>query len=51
MREKYHLVYEKRMNGKRLNMKMVLPEDYDLDTQMEFFKEKLNEKYKDMELF
>jgi len=51
IREKYHLVYEKRMNGKRLNMKMVLPEDYDLDTQMEFFKEKLNEKYKDMELF
>jgi len=51
MRDKYHLVYEKRMNGKRLNMKMVLPEDYDFDTQMEFFKEKLNEKYKDMELF
>jgi len=51
MREKYHLVYEKRMNGKRLNMKMVLPEDYDLDTQMEIFKEKLNEKYKDMKLF
>jgi hypothetical protein len=51
MREKYHLVYEKRMNGKRLNMKMVLPEDYDLDTQLEFFKKKLNEKYKDMELF
>jgi hypothetical protein len=45
IREKYHLVYEKRMDEKRLNMKMVLPEDYDLEAQMEFFKEKIKEKY------
>jgi hypothetical protein len=36
---------EKRMDSKRLNMKMVLPEDYDLEVQMEFFKEKIKEKY------
>jgi len=45
MREKPHLVFEKRIDGQRLNMKMILPEDYDLDTQMEFFKEKIKEKY------
>jgi hypothetical protein len=45
IREKYHFVYEKRIDGKRLNMKMVLPEDYDLEVQMEFFKEKIKEKY------
>lgn len=33
------------MDEKRLNMKMVLPEDYDLEAQMEFFKEKIKEKY------
>jgi hypothetical protein len=52
MREKPHLVFEKRIDGQRLNMKMILPEDYDLDTQMEFFKEKIKEKYnKITELF
>jgi hypothetical protein len=45
MREKNHLVFEKRMDSKRFNMKMVLPEDYDLESQMEFFKEKIKEKY------
>jgi len=47
MREKPHLVFEKRIEGKRLNMKMILPEDYDLDTQLEIFKEKIKEKYKE----
>jgi hypothetical protein len=26
-------------------MKMILPEDYDLDTQLEIFKEKIKKKY------
>ena len=50
MREKPHLVFEKRIEGKRLNMKMILPEDYDLDTQLEFFKEKIKKKYNTVEL-
>jgi hypothetical protein len=45
MREKPHLVFEKRIEGKRFNMKMILPEDYDFDTQLEIFKEKIKEKY------
>jgi hypothetical protein len=34
MREKPHLVFEKRIDGKRLNIKMVLPEEYDLHDQL-----------------
>jgi len=45
IRETPHLVFEKRVEGKRLNMKMILPEDYDLDTQLEIFKEKIKKKY------
>jgi hypothetical protein len=45
IRETPHLVFEKRIEGKRLNMKMILPEDYDLDTQLEIFKEKIKKKY------
>ena len=29
---------------------MILPEDYDLDTQLEFFKEKIKKKYNTVEL-
>jgi len=45
IREKPHLVFEKRVDGKRLNFKMVLPEEYDLDEQISIFKVKIREKY------
>ncbi len=45
MREKPHLVFEKREDGKRLNLKMVLPDDYDIDEQLLVLKAKLDEKY------
>ena len=45
-REKPHLVYEKRIvDGKRLNIKMVLPEEYDLHDQLVILNEKIKEKY------
>ena len=47
-REKPHLIFEKRSDGKRLNLKMVLPEEYDLQEQLELFKEKINIKYKNI---
>ena len=45
MREKNHLVFEKKVDNKRLNLKMVLPDNYDLNEQLEIFKEKINTKY------
>ena len=46
MREKPHLVFEKRIiDGKRLNIKMVLPEEYDLHEQIEKLNEKIKIKY------
>ena len=45
-REKPHLVYEKRIvDGKRLNVKMVLPEEYDLHDQLAILNDKIKEKY------
>ena len=45
-REKPHLVYEKRIvDGKRLNIKMVLPEEYDLHDQLAILNEKIKDKY------
>ncbi len=45
-RDKPHLVYEKRIiDGKRLNVKMVLPEEYDLHEQIMLLKIKVREKY------
>ena len=45
-REKPHLVYEKRIvDGKRLNVKMVLPEEYDLHDQLAILNEKIKDKY------
>ena len=44
-REKPHLVFEKRIDGKRLNVKMVLPEEYDLEEQLIIMNEKIKEKY------
>jgi hypothetical protein len=50
-REKPHLVYEKRVDDKRLNLKMVLPDDYDLDEQLNILNDKLNIKYENISLF
>jgi hypothetical protein len=44
-REKPHLVFEKRIDGKRLVLKMVLPEEYDLEEQLSTLNEKIKEKY------
>jgi hypothetical protein len=44
-RVKPHLVFEKRIDGKRLGIKMVLPEEYDLQEQLEKLNEKIKEKY------
>jgi hypothetical protein len=44
-REKPHLVFEKRIDGKRMGLKMVLPEEYDLQDQLIILNEKIKEKY------
>jgi len=44
-RGKPHLVFEKRIDEKRLNIKMVLPEEYDLQEQLEILNKKVNDKY------
>jgi hypothetical protein len=49
-REKPHLVFEKRVDDKRLNVKMVLPEEYDLHEQLEILNKKIKDKY-DVTLF
>jgi len=51
MRDKPHLVFEKRIEGKRLNIKMVLPEEYDIQEQLEKINEKIKEKYENENLF
>jgi len=47
-REKPHLVFEKKVDNKRLNVKMVLPEDYDLQEQINILKEKIKQKYENI---
>jgi hypothetical protein len=44
-REKPHLVFEKRIDGKRLGLKMVLPTDYDMQEQLSILNDKINGKY------
>ena len=44
-RDKPHLVFEKRVDGKRLGLKMVLPEEYDLEEQLCSLNDKIKEKY------
>jgi len=44
-REKPHLVYEKRVTDKRLNVKMVLPDEYDLHEQLIILNDKIKAKY------
>ena len=41
-KEKSHLVYEKKIEGKRLNLKMVLPEKYHLEAEIYKLNEKIN---------
>jgi len=44
-RGKQHLVFDKIHSDDRLNLKMVLPEEYDLQEQLEKLNEKVKEKY------
>lgn len=44
-REKPHMVFERRVDGKRMGLKMVLPTDYDLHDQIEVMSEKIKAKY------
>ena len=44
-RDKPHLVFEKIVDDKRLNVKMVLPEEYDLQEQLEILNAKIKDKY------
>jgi hypothetical protein len=47
-REKPHLVFEKRLvDGKRLNIKMILPKEYNLQEQLEKINIKIKEKYEE----
>lgn len=50
-RDKPHLVFEKRVNDKRLNLKMVLPKNYDLLDQLEVLNEKIKLKYETESIF
>lgn len=49
-REKPHLVFEKRIDDKRLSIKMVLPQEYDLQEQLKKLNEKIKEKYDGLEI-
>ena len=42
---KSHLVFERNHNEKRMNLKMVLPEDYDIHEQVMMLKMRVREKY------
>jgi hypothetical protein len=45
-REKPHLVFEKRMvDGKRIGLKMILPNEYDLQEQLLILNDKIKKKY------
>jgi hypothetical protein len=44
-KEKFNLIYEKKIEGKRLNLKMVLPEKYDLEAEISRLNEKIITKY------
>jgi hypothetical protein len=50
-REKPHLVFEKRVDNKRLNLKMVLPAEYNLHDQLMKFDDKISKKYPDEHIF
>ena len=50
-RGKPHMVFEKRTEDKRLNLKMVLPEEYDLHHQLDVLNEKIKVKYEGESIF
>ena len=50
-RGKQHLVFEKRIEDKRMNLKMVLKDNYDLHEELNILKEKIKEKYNDELIF
>jgi hypothetical protein len=45
------LVFEKRIEDKRMNLKMVLKDNYDLHEELNILKEKIKEKYNDELIF
>jgi hypothetical protein len=49
-RNKPHLVFDMRKDGsdKRLSLKMVLPAEYNLQDELERFREKITAKYGDI---
>jgi hypothetical protein len=49
-REKKHLCFEKRTELKRYNLKMVMPEDFDIQEQLEKIYEKIKIKYNEENL-
>jgi len=50
-RDKPHLVYERRIDGKRLNFRMILPDEHDIHEQIVLFYDKIKIKYPDHECF
>ena len=46
-REKPHLVFEKRIDGTRLGLKMILPDEYDLQEQLLILTDKIKKKYEE----
>jgi hypothetical protein len=49
-RDKLHMIFDKKENEKRFNLRMVLPENYNIEDQLGIFREKIKTKY-DIELF
>ena len=49
-REKPHLVFEKRIDGTRMGLKMILPDEYDLQEQLLILNDKIKKKYPESEL-
>tara|TARA_Y200000002_G_C22612211_1_gene634324 strand:- start:93 stop:1247 length:1155 start_codon:yes stop_codon:yes gene_type:complete len=48
-RKSPHLIYEKRIDGKRLSLSMKLKENVDVDIELQRFNEKLYKKYPELE--
>ena len=44
-RDKFHMVFDKKDDEKRFNLRMVLPENYNLEEQLGIFREKVKTKY------
>jgi hypothetical protein len=44
-RDKFHMVFDKKDNEKRFNLRMVLPENYNVEEQLGIFREKIKTKY------